>query len=1002
MARMAPHEHQIAAAVKHEVKQEAALLAAPEATPATDRCHRGSTPATDRQGRVLDLTSPSAAAAGLEVAKVKRDLSALKKEKQEVEDSDDDDLLKPDANPFAKRAKPEVAWALRELAPGVGVHPDLAKSLKPHQLEGARFLWRACVTQADELQAEVEAEYQKRLQRAAYRPNWKPKKRAAICGGILAHCMGLGKTLTTIAFLHTRFMAEKEAGRPLPCFLLVVPVNTLQNWAAELERWIPASARVMLVHEVPQGPGVALEDVADRLETWRRLGGALLVGYERLRGLILTEEHRNLVKETGRAQCRGAQRANDEAVLKEMRKRAERLGIHFSEDDDELRGQVLRSMKERFKPKANRKFNAARAQIAQDRLDRPGQETARRVRDALCRAEGQRCPLDVVVLDEGHRLKAAETQLAVAVGLVEARRRAVLTGYPLQNNLWEYYHMLNFVRPGALGPVESFFDSFVWPIDQGTWKDSSEEEVKRMYERLFVLHEQVAPFMDRKDARVLTETLSSHNRSRAKHEFIVQVRMSPEGERLYERLIAAVKAGRLLLPKKGKGEEQEQGREQREGEAEGGPEAERTRPNVLVTRSVAMKIFNSPEVLRRFLAKLQEDKAAGLVVDENIEDDESAEGDGPAKRVVRVDYGAFVEASFASRAPFGLADAPKLAAAMEIARLAAERRDKVLLFSGCKTTLRLAEEFAVSHLGYKRGEQVFYMDGSTPAGERQKAVTDFNKRPGARLFVISTVAGGIGINLVAANRVIIMDACWNPCHDTQALFRAYRYGQFKDVFVYRFVAAGTLEARVYTQQVVKQSLFRRTVDVQTVSRHIARQDVGDYLAVPLEWRYPSGYADVVVKDPVLQAVVDTFAGPKKSGEGAEGGLGEEEEDEEAPSLVEQLAGRPRRLRRGAGGAGEQRRAPEGMLLTMVHEHESLLADDDPGGRLSEQDREAAREEAREARRRRRAVVDSEDEGAGEGGGEGEEGVDGAAPASSSGGPPPHFSTSVPPFEFWQK
>lgn len=96
------------------------------------------------------------------------------------------------------------------------------------------------------------------------------------------------------------------------------------------------------------------------------------------------------------------------------------------------------------------------------------------------------------------------------------------------------------------------------------------------------------------------------------------------------------------------------------------------------------------------------------------------------------------------------------------------------------------------------------LDGST--ADREAAVASF-KEPGTSVFLISLKAGGVGLTLTEADYVFIMDPWWNPAAENQAIDRAHRIGQDKPVTVYRLIAAGTIEEKVYALQQRKQELF---------------------------------------------------------------------------------------------------------------------------------------------------------------------------------------------------
>merc|ERR550532_702250 len=188
---------------------------------------------------------------------------------------------------------------------------------------------------------------------------------------------------------------------------------------------------------------------------------------------------------------------------------------------------------------------------------------------------------------------------------------------------------------------------------------------------------------------------------------------------------------------------------------------------------------------------------------------------------------------------------------MDILKECAMIGDKILVFSQSILSLDLIEEFLekvhnhheVENKKKKKkdadaledldtwvpGKDYFRMDGSTAADTRKIWCKYFNKESNhrMRLFLISTKAGGLGINLVAANRVIVFDASWNPSHDIQSIFRVFRFGQTKPVYIYRFLGKGTMEEKIYERQVTKQSLSARVVDEQQIESHFTMNELAE-------------------------------------------------------------------------------------------------------------------------------------------------------------------------------
>lgn len=122
-----------------------------------------------------------------------------------------------------------------------------------------------------------------------------------------------------------------------------------------------------------------------------------------------------------------------------------------------------------------------------------------------------------------------------------------------------------------------------------------------------------------------------------------------------------------------------------------------------------------------------------------------------------------------------------------------------------------------------------YFDGSTPPHERERAIQNFQTNDDSRVFLISLKAGGVGLNLTAADYVYIVDPWWNPAVEQQAIDRTHRIGQTKNIFAYRMICKDTIEDKILQLQDRKRILAKELIsDDQTFVRGLSKEDV-EYL-----------------------------------------------------------------------------------------------------------------------------------------------------------------------------
>jgi len=127
------------------------------------------------------------------------------------------------------------------------------------------------------------------------------------------------------------------------------------------------------------------------------------------------------------------------------------------------------------------------------------------------------------------------------------------------------------------------------------------------------------------------------------------------------------------------------------------------------------------------------------------------------------------------------------------------------------------------------GVKYEYFDGSTSAPDREKAIQSFQNDDAVRVFLISLKAGGVGLNLTAADYVYIVDPWWNPAVEQQAIDRTHRIGQTKNIFAYRMICRDTIEDKILQLQDKKRALAKDLIaDDSSFVKSLSREDV-EYL-----------------------------------------------------------------------------------------------------------------------------------------------------------------------------
>ncbi|GFE54139.1 SWI2 SNF2-containing RAD54 [Babesia ovis] len=358
-------------------------------------------------------------------------------------------------------------------------------------------------------------------------------------------------------------------------------------------------------------------------------------------------------------------------------------------------------------------------------------------------------PIDLVICDEAHRLKNDKTLTAVAIQSLPAKMRLMLSGTPIQNDLNEFYSLVSLCNPNVLGDLSTFRKQYANPILAGREPNATKKQQEIAAERLAELSYITNQFVLRRTNTLLSKVLPP------KINMNVFCNLTEKQKIIYKGYTNSAMCRKLMNSD------------------------ETVVAKTLGAILALMKICNHPCLLKPNAS--MKSPEADAVIEE-----------------IHEKYSTLAK----NRSCHPELSAKTLVLFRLLHNIRRTTNDRIVIISNYTQTLDVFERLC-KQCNYPSVR----LDGALSIKKRHKLVTTFNDpTSNSFAFLLSSKAGGCGINLIGANRLVLFDPDWNPANDKQALARVWRDGQRKTCYIYRFFSTGTIEEKIYQRQICKDGL----------------------------------------------------------------------------------------------------------------------------------------------------------------------------------------------------